>query len=118
METRYKAIPYVTRGDCGILFLSDIYYIDCDYRRSVFHLKDETKSVYISPEDLKAYLDDRFYFYIGNIFINFDKVRSIKRGVLTLINGESVILSRNCYLEVRKDFIKYLENYQKTLAKS
>ncbi len=118
MEEIVKGIPYVNRGSCGRLLLSEICYIDCDYRKSTVHTDTGVMSTYISSKDISMYLDERFYQLVNTLIINFDKVKSIKRRELTFLNGESLLISRNCYLKLRKDFIVYLKNLQKTLANS
>ncbi|MBO5994169.1 MAG: LytTR family transcriptional regulator DNA-binding domain-containing protein [Firmicutes bacterium] len=118
MEEIVKGIPYVNRGSCGLLLLSEICYIDCNYRKSLVHTDTEVTGTYISPKDITRYLDERFYQGVATLIINFDKVKTMKGRELTFLNGESLMLSRNCYLKVRKDFIDYLKNLQKTLANS
>ena len=117
MDERSKGIPYITRGDCGLLPLSEIYYIDCNYRRAQVHTDSGIKSIYISPQDIRLYLDDRFNLSLNTLMINFEKVKSMKGGELTFINGDTMTLGRNCYFKVRRDFVEYLKNIQKTLAK-
>ncbi|MBR6473752.1 MAG: hypothetical protein IKS99_08535 [Firmicutes bacterium] len=113
-----KGIPYINRGDCGILLLSEIYYIDCTYRTADIHTESGVKRMYISPGNLGKYLDERFNISLNTLIINFDKVRSMTAGHLTFENGEVMDLSRNCYFKVRRDFVDYLKNIQKTLANS
>ena len=118
MEEIVKGIPYVNKGSCGRVLLSEICYIDCNYRKSMVHTDTGIMGTYISPKDISKYLDERFYQGLTTLMINFDKVKSIKGRELTFLNGESLLISRNCYLRLRKDFIDYLKKLQKTLANS
>ncbi len=111
-----KGIPYINRGNCGILLLKDINYIECTYRKAVIHQEKRTVSMYISPANLAKYLDDRFNMCLNTLFINFEKVMSLSNSVITFLDGDTLTLSRNCYFKVRRDYIEYLKNIQKTLA--
>ncbi len=111
-----EGIPVKNKQGCGILFLSEITYIECTYRRADIHTLEKVVSVYLSPREIRCYLDDRFHCSLDTVMVNFQQVKYMTRGTIFFFNGDELILGYKNYVKTRKYYEKYIKNLEKSLA--
>ena len=113
-----KGIPIVNRKGCGIILLDDIEYIECSYRKAVIRTGSGRYEVYLTPDEIDSFLDDRFDRCTHTLFVNHDKVRYMADDTINFFSGEKLMLGRKSFLRAKKEYIIYIRNLQKTLANS
>ena len=111
-----KGIPIINKQGCGILLLEDIEYIECNYRRAMIHTEDSEYPVYLTPDEIELFLDDRFDRCMRTLFVNLDKVKYMADDTISFFTGEKLILGKKSFIRAKKEYIIYIKNLQKTLA--
>ncbi len=109
-------IPIVSRTNCGLVPVSDIIYINCNYRKSEIHTKSKDITVYYPRSQVEAYLDQRFSYCLKGLIVNFDEVTNIDEGVICFRNGEEIRLGKTNYVKARQNFAAYIKKRKKPLA--
>ena len=110
MMERERFIPIITRGLSLRLELDDTVMILRNNRKLIFYSEDDTYEMYEKMENIREYLDERFYFCMNGCVINFDKVRLMAQGTVFFINGWDFDLSRDVFIRTRQTFNRYLRD--------
>ena len=111
METleREGFIPIITRNLSLRLELDDTVMILRNNRKLIFYSDEDTYEMYEKMDNIREYLDERFYFCMNGCVINFDKVRLMAQGTVSL-NGHDFNLSRDVFIRTRQTFNRYLRD--------
>ncbi len=112
METleREGFIPIITRNLSLRLELDDTVMILRNNRKLIFYSDEDTYEMYEKMDNIREYLDERFYFCMNGCVINFDKVRLMAQGTVSFINGHDFNLSRDVFIRTRQTFNRYLRD--------
>lgn len=103
-------LPFINREQCCKIWLKDIMYIRQDGRMTNIVTENETFCSYDRIKDMEKYLDDRFYYCLKTIIINFQQVSVMKDQTIYFKNGDHIVLGRQNYIRTRQTFAAYIKN--------
>lgn len=102
---KYLAIG--VKGGTVKLYISDIYYVESQGHRLIFHTRTEEYSIFGTMKEIEEKLKDMDFFRCNKGYLlNFQHVDSVQDGIV-IINGERLIISRGR----KKEFMEALTNY-------
>jgi len=109
-KVRRKYFAVITKQGTTRLYMRDILYFEKDLRRIHVHTANEVYSYYGSFKDLEILVDSRFCRCHYSLMVNLDKVKSIKRYVIHLENGEILTVSQRMYLSTKTCYLAFLNS--------
>lgn len=112
-EDQPKMISIITGKMCARINISDIEYIEQEYR--LLHIVT-AETDYIVYENIKTILEllkgrSEFYRALKNFVINFDHVKSMEDVYVCFESGREYAMGRNNICRTRNVFRRYLQGY-------
>ena len=104
-----RYIPFVSRDKCCKIMLSDILYIEQNKREVLIVTEEETFRRYGKLSELESYLDERFFFCLKTLVINFSNVVSMKDQTIKFLNGEEIFLGRQNFVRTKQSFAVFIK---------
>ena len=101
-------LPYINSHQCCKIWLSDIMYIMQEGRTTNIVTEKETYCSYGKIKEMERHLDNRFYYCLKKVMINFENVAAMKDQTIYFKNGEMITLGRQNYVHTRQAFAAYL----------
>lgn len=102
-----KYLALGVKGGTVKLYISDIYYIESQGHRLVFHTKEEQYVIFGTMKEIEEKLKDmEFYRCNKGSLLNLERVDGVQDGIV-IVNGEQIVISRGR----RKEFMEALTNY-------
>lgn len=92
------------------IFLKDIFYIESNNKKVVFHTKEGKLEAYGKMDDWESELGDTFYRSHRGFLVNMEKITAYSADTIDIVNGDSVILAKKKHT----DFVKTYMNYAKS----
>ncbi|BCN29195.1 LytR/AlgR family response regulator transcription factor [Anaeromicropila herbilytica] len=104
-EKKYLAIG--VKGGTVKLYISDIYYIESQGHRLIFHTKEEEHVIFGTMKEIEEKLKDMdFYRCNKGSLLNLAHVDGVQDGIVS-VNKEQIVISRGR----KKEFMEALTNY-------
>lgn len=103
MKVEY--IPIITRAKSEKIKTSDVIMIERENRKVKVVTDDKKEYVlYGKLDNIKPFLDDRFYPCMAGCLINLDKVRSMEKMVIRFEGGKDLMVGRDNFIRTRQVF--------------
>lgn len=114
IETGSNTNLFVQKGnECNIIPFDDIVYCEIINRKVYLHLvQQEVIDYYEKIENLEKKLDGRFFKCHRSYLVNLKFLRSYKKGVAYLNNGETIPVSRLRSEEFSSVILKYMKEWR------
>ncbi len=90
------------------IMTKDIYYIESDKRKLVFHLQDTEATCYMKLNDVEDVVKNNFIRVHQSYLVNLDKIKEYDKNGIILFNGVLVPISRSKYKEVNEAIKEYM----------
>lgn len=102
-----KYLGLGVKGGTVKLYISDIYYIESQGHRLVFHTKKEEYVIFGTMKEIEEKLKGMdFYRCNKGSLLNLEHVDGVQDGIV-IVNGEQIVISRGR----KKEFMEALTNY-------
>ena len=105
-----KYIPFINRQQCCKIFLEEILYIEQQGREVLIVTDNMTYRQYGKLFQLDSYLDERFFYCLKTMTINFSNVISMRDQVIKFKNGTEIYLGRQNFVRTKQSFAIYIKN--------
>ena len=92
------------------IFLKDIYYIESNNKKVVFHTSDGEVSSYGKMDEWEKELGDSFYRCHRGYIVNLEKITAYNVDTIDIINGDSLILAQKKYSDFIKAYMRYAKD--------
>ena len=92
------------------ILLKNIYYIESNNKKVVFHTKDGNIDTYGRMEDWESGLGESFYRCHRGYLVNLEKITAYNVDTIDVINGDSLILARKKYADFIKAYMRYAKD--------
>ncbi len=92
------------------IFLKDIYYIESNNKKVVFHTKDGKHEAYGKMDDWESELGETFYRSHRGFLVNMEKITAYSTDTINIVNGDSVILAKKKYTDFVKTYMGYAKS--------
>jgi len=101
-------IPYrFVEGNIN-LNVDDIIYIETNRHKNIFHLKNQTYSVYKKLSEIEEELRDEGFLRVHQSFlVNMRYIDKINSYILTLTTGTEISVPKSRYQEVKRRYAMY-----------
>ena len=106
MEDRY--IVYKTNKVVRRVSLDEILYIESVGRRIRLETECSSLFYYDKLSELAASFDESFCRAMSSCYVNLSKVRLMSGGIVNFSCGKALVLCRDSFLKVNKEFYQYL----------
>jgi len=106
-----RLIPIFTRSEITAVKEKDIVFAESDGRKVIIHTLERKYCYNGNLSSLKEMLGQNFYKCHSSIIVNFNKVVSIKEGILRMEGGLKVLMGKNAYLATRKNFMSFVTSH-------
>ncbi len=108
MQEEYLLI--LTASVTARIRIKDIVYIERDKRKIHVVTDLEEYEYYEKMENIKPLLDTRFFPCLKGLYINLEKVASMREQKITFEGGQVLFLGRENYLKTAQYYKFYLKN--------
>ena len=111
-KTEQKKLSVVVRCD-GMqkkILLKDIYYIESNNKKVMFHTKDGKIGTYGRMEEWEQELGDTFYRCHRCYLVNLEKITAYNMNTIDIINGDSIILAQKKYSDFIRAYMRYAKD--------
>lgn len=112
MKTKQEGLSVIIKNN-GMqkkVLLRDIYYVESNNKKVVFHTKDGKIDTYGRMEDWGSELGDSFYRCHRGYLVNLEKITAYSGDTIDLINGDSLILAQKKYADFIKAYMRYAKD--------
>ena len=109
-ERKKRSVIIKSNGMQKKILLKDIYYIESNNKKVVFHTKDGTIDAYGRMEDWESELGESFYRCHRGYLVNLEKITAYNVDTIAVSNGESLILARKKYADFIKAYMRYAKD--------
>ncbi|MBO5424341.1 MAG: response regulator transcription factor [Lachnospiraceae bacterium] len=92
------------------VMLKDIYYIESNNKKVVFHTKDGNIDTYGKMDEWENELGDSFYRCHRGYLVNLEKITAYNVDTIDIINGDSLILAQKKYSDFIKAYMRYAKD--------
>lgn len=92
------------------IFLKDIYYIESNNKKVVFHTSNGEVSSYGKMDEWEKELGDSFYRCHRGYLVNLEKITAYNVDTIDIINGDSLILAQKKYSDFIKAYMRYAKD--------
>ena len=106
-EQKKRSVIVKCNGMQKKILLKNIYYIESNNKKVVFHTKDGKIDTYGRMEDWESELGDLFYRCHRGYLVNLEKITAYNVDTIDVINGDSLILARKKYADFIKVYMRY-----------
>ena len=106
-EQKKRSVIVKCNGMLKKILLKNIYYIESNNKKVVFHTKDGNVDTYGRMEDWESELGDLFYRCHRGYLVNLEKITAYNVDTIDVINGDSLILARKKYADFIKVYMRY-----------
>ncbi|MDR0570706.1 MAG: LytTR family transcriptional regulator [Clostridiales Family XIII bacterium] len=103
-----KTIPVFTRNEICVIKEEDIVYAKNQMRTVIIHTRDRNYRYYGKLSELAEQLGEMFYICHSNVLVNFERIIRMKDNVVTMDDGEVILLGKNTYQAAKRRFMQYL----------
>ena len=111
-KTKQEKLSVIIKHD-GMqkkVLLKDIYYIESNNKKVVFHTKDGNIDTYGKMDEWENELGDSFYRCHRGYLVNLEKITAYNADTIDLINGDSLILAQKKYSDFIKAYMRYAKD--------
>jgi len=111
-KTEQKKLSVIVKcnGMQKKILLKDIYYIESNNKKVVFHTRGGKIDTYGKMEDWESELGDSFYRCHRGYLVNLEKITAYNVDTIDVINGDSLILARKKYADFIKAYMRYAKD--------
>lgn len=92
------------------VLVKDIYYIESNNKKVVFHTKDGSIEAYGKMDDWERELGDSFYRSHRCYLVNMEKITAYSVDTIDVVGGDSVIIARKKYHDFVKAYMRYAKD--------
>lgn len=92
------------------VLLQDIYYIESNNKKVVFHTKYGNLDSYGKMEDWESELGNSFYRCHRGYLVNLEKITAYNLNTIDVVNGDSLIIAQKKYSEFVKAYMRYAKD--------
>lgn len=89
------------------VMLKDIYYIESNNKKVVFHTKDGAIDTYGKMDDWERELGDSFYRCHRGYLVNLENIIAYNMDTIDVVGGDSLILAKKKYSDFVKVYMRY-----------
>jgi len=107
-EKQYVIVRY--NGMQKKVLIKDIYYIESNNKKVVFHTKDGNIETYGKMDDWENELGDNFYRSHRCYLVNMEKITAYSVDTIDVVGGDSVIMARKKYPDFVKAYMRYAKD--------
>ena len=107
-EKQYVIVRY--NGMQKKVLIKDIYYIESNNKKVVFHMKDGNIETYGKMDDWENELGDNFYRSHRCYLVNMEKITAYSVDTIDVVGGDSVIMARKKYPDFVKAYMRYAKD--------
>lgn len=112
MKTKQEKLSVIIKykGMQKKIYLKDIYYIESNNKKVIFHTKEGNLDTYGKMEDWEGKLGNTFYRCHRGYLVNLEKITAYNIDTVDVINGDSLILARKKYSDFIKAYMRYAKD--------
>lgn len=103
-----RYIPVIKPRSIIKVDVDEVLYIEQDLRKTKILTERETHELYSKIDDYLVYLGSNFLKCHRSLYVNMDKIISMKEQSIVFLNGDSVYLSRDKFTAARQHFSRYI----------
>lgn len=92
------------------VLIKDIYYIESNNKKVVFHTKDGNIETYGKMDDWENELGKSFYRSHRCYLVNMEKITAYSVDTIDVVGGDSVIIARKKYPDFVKAYMRYAKD--------
>ena len=93
--------------------MEEVIYIETNRHKNIFHMKDESYSIYRKIGELQEELKGLGFMRTHQSFlVNMRYVQKISSYVLTLTTGEELSVPKARYQDVKQEYAAFVEEYK------
>lgn len=112
MKTKQEKLSVIIKykGMQKKIYLKDIYYIESNNKKVIFHTKEGNIDTYGKMDDWEGKLGETFYRCHRGYLVNLEKITAYNIDTVDVINGDSLILARKKYSDFIKAYMRYAKD--------
>ena len=110
-----KFIPVIKPRSSVKVDVDEVIYIEQYLRKTKIITENETHEIYSKIDDYLGYLGSNFLKCHRSLYVNMDKIISMREQSIVFKNGESLYLSRDKFTAARQYFSRYIMCNKKLL---
>lgn len=111
LEAQTKNFLLIKVGDFRKkIFLQDIYFAESDNKKVIFHTSDGNFETYGKMDAFEVALGENFYRCHRCYLVNLAKISAYNSNLITLANGEEILLASKKFSDFVKKFLNYAAN--------
>lgn len=103
-----KYMPIIKRNEVLKVDIEQILMIEQDCRKILIHTAEGVISQYKKIEDVKQYLDKRFYQCHRSCIINLDKVIHMREQTIFFESGLTIHMGRESFIRTKQFFARFI----------
>ncbi|HZK61076.1 MAG TPA: LytTR family DNA-binding domain-containing protein, partial [Anaerovoracaceae bacterium] len=103
-----KFIPVIKPRSSVKVDVDEVIYIEQYLRKTKIITENETHEIYSKIDDYLGYLGSNFLKCHRSLYVNMDKIISMREQSIVFKNGESLYLSRDKFTAARQYFSRYI----------
>jgi len=101
-------IPLIKAKSSLKVDIDDVLYLEQYLRKTKILTENETHEIYSKIDDYLIYLGNNFLKCHRSLYVNMDKVISMKDQSIIFENGKNIYLSRDKFTAARQHFSRYI----------
>lgn len=104
---------YIIVRSSGIqqkILLKDIYYIESNNKKVIYHTKDGRLETYGKMEELENELGNAFYRCHRCYLVNMEKISAYSTDMIQVVGGDKLILAQKKYADFIKHYMRYAKD--------
>lgn len=109
-EQSNKYIIVKSSGIQQKIFLKDIYYIESNNKKVIYHTKDGRLETYGKMEELENELGNAFYRCHRCYLVNMEKIAAYSTDTIQVVGGDKLILAGKRYTDFIKHYMRYAKD--------
>ncbi|MBK5245908.1 MAG: LytTR family transcriptional regulator DNA-binding domain-containing protein [Peptostreptococcaceae bacterium] len=110
-----RFIPVIKPRSSIKVDVDEVLYIEQYLRKTKILTESETHEMYSKIEDYLVYLGSNFLKCHRSLYVNMDKIVSMREQSIVFTNGDSLYLSRDKFTAARQHFSRYIMCNKKLL---
>lgn len=103
------SIPIKSRKETANVNLDDVLFISKQLRKVIVHTCERQYEYYSKMSEVPEHLDDRFFKCHYSLYINLEKVRSMRDNTIYFNTGKSVLIGTTNFFKTKKAYFKYIQ---------
>lgn len=108
-ERAAKKVLVKTAGTSKSVFLKDVYYVESNNKKVIFHTAHGSFEAYAKMESLEAEFGAVFYRCHRCYLVNMERIAAYSADTIELVGGEKLMLAQKKYPDFVKAFLRYVK---------